>query len=196
MPKGILLVSTIVCSWRSHYASHLQKRWCAVRRLRVLLLPCAARTGSTLTVRQRTKPTSISSLRFCPGLAEYNHTINQRNGKASPGAHGVYLTNGGFWKSAFQLAEIAKTADFDEKSGKNPFFAIPVSPKGSVQGAPKRPFLPLFDPLGTPWGPPGDPGKPGCPYRPLISYKIGGMPTKTPGGYFLDFSILMHLRLL
>ena len=42
-------------------------------------------------------------------------------------------------------------------------------------------------PLGSP-GPCQDPARtpkiaqnPGCPYRPLISYKIGGMPTKTPG---------------
>ena len=110
-----------------------------------------------------TRSLRFVSLHFCPGLIAYNDYNTNKDGKASPGAHGVYLTNGGFWKSAFQLAEIAKTVDFVEKSGKNPFFAIPVSPKGSVQGSPKRPFLPLFDPPRTPEDPWGTPGNRGAP---------------------------------
>ena len=132
----------------------------------------------------------------------YKTTEKHNSGKASPGAHGVYLTNGGFWKSAFQLAKVAKTAetaDFREKvakSTKKPVFRDSCVPKGVCTGVAKTALFATFRPSEDPWGPLGNPGKPGCPYRPLISYKIGGMPTKTPGGYFLDFSILMHLRLL
>jgi len=36
------------------------------------------------------------SLHFCPGLIAYNDYNTNKDGKASPGAHGVYLTNGGF----------------------------------------------------------------------------------------------------
>ena len=58
----------------------------------------------------------------------------------------------------------------------------PLPGPGTPPGGPKRAPGPQKWPF---WGPPGGNSAileiPRCPYRPLISYKIGGMPTKTLG---------------